>query len=148
MILTLFGISPKEGNVAPIIAGTLIAATTVITLVSSILVAVGWYSTVSERMQEIGILRFLGAPATYIFSLLLLETLLIAIPGATIGIALTYAGRWVMMFFLSDFVTQNIESKWWPIAGAISIGSALLGAMIPAWRAVKQEVIKVLSCEE
>jgi putative ABC transport system permease protein len=148
MILTLVGIRFKGGLVPAIAGGTIIAVTLVIFAVSLIFVIMGRYATVSARTQEIGILRFLGASSAYIFNLLLQETLLIAIPGTAVGIAMTYVGKWLMTLVLHDIVTLNIVHKWWPIAGAISVGSALLGAFIPAWRAIKLDVIQAISSEE
>jgi hypothetical protein len=44
-------------------------------------------------------------------------------------------------------LTQETVYKWWPIAGGISIAGALLGAIFPGWKAVKQDVIQALSYE-
>jgi putative ABC transport system permease protein len=36
---------------------------------------------------------------------------------------------------------------WWPIAGAIAIVGAMLGAVVPGIKAVKQDVTEALSYE-
>ena len=57
------------------------------------------------------------------------------IPGTTVGIAMAYGTRWLIQVALSDFMIQEIVYKWWPLAGAISAAGALLGAILPAWKA-------------
>jgi len=44
-------------------------------------------------------------------------------------------------------LTQEIVYSWWPIASGISVVGALLGAILPAWKAVKQDVIQALAYE-
>ena len=102
-----------------------------------------------ERTQEIGIFRFLGASSAYIFNLLFQESLIIAISGTTVGIAMAYGIKWfvnhVLAGILSGILTQVTVFEWWPIAGVISLLSDLLGAIVPSWKAVNQEVIRALS---
>jgi ABC-type antimicrobial peptide transport system permease subunit len=42
---------------------------------------------------------------------------------------------------------QAIVPTWWPIAGAIAVGAALLGALYPGWLAVRQDPIEALAYE-
>jgi putative ABC transport system permease protein len=44
-------------------------------------------------------------------------------------------------------LTQESVYVWWPVVGAISVVGALLGAILPGWKAVKQDVIQALSYE-
>jgi putative ABC transport system permease protein len=105
------------------------------------------YAEVLERTQEIGIFRFLGACSAYIFSLLFQESLIIAISGTTIGIAMTFGIKWFVnhVLDLPGILTQVTVYEWWPIARVISVVSDLLGAIVPAWKAVNQDVIQALS---
>jgi putative ABC transport system permease protein len=102
---------------------------------SFLIATVGRYVAVSKRAQDIGILRFMGASSSYILNLLFQETLLIVVPGTIVGIAMAYGTRWLIAFALSDFMVQETVYKWWPMAGAISGVGALLGAILPAWKA-------------
>ena len=86
------------------------------------------YTAVLERTREIGILKALGASFGYIPDLLFRETLVIALIGTGLGIAMTYETQWPMMHAVPASLTQETAYKWWPIAGAISITGALLGA--------------------
>ncbi len=116
-------------------------------IVGFIVVSMAMYTAVLERTREIGILKALGASSGYILNLLFRETLLIAVLGTIVGIIITYGTQWLMMHAVPASLTQETVYKWWPIAGAISVAGALLGAIFPGWKAVKQDVIQALSYE-
>jgi putative ABC transport system permease protein len=116
-------------------------------IVGFIVVSMAMYTAVLERTREIGILKALGASSGYILNLLFRETLLIAIIGTIVGIIMTYGTQWLMMHAVPASLTQETVYEWWPIAGAISVVGALLGAIFPGWKAVKQDVIQALSYE-
>ena len=116
-------------------------------IVGFIVVSMAMYTAVLERTREIGILKALGASSGYILNLLIRETMLIAVIGTVVGIIMTYGTQWLMMHAVPASLTQETVYKWWPIAGAISVAGALLGAIFPGWKAVKQDVIQALSYE-
>lgn len=116
-------------------------------IVGFLVVSMAMYTAVLERTREIGILKALGASSGYILSLLFRETLCIAIIGTVVGIIMTYGTQWLMMHAVPATLTQETVYEWWPIAGAISVVGALLGAILPGWKAVKQDVIQALSYE-
>jgi ABC-type antimicrobial peptide transport system permease subunit len=153
MILTLVGINygttsrPLDWP-ANAVGVIIVVLLWLVLAVSFVFVVIGWYTTVSERTQEIGILKVLGASSAYILNWLFQETLFIAIPGTIVGIAITYGTKWLIMYTLSDFLMQETVYKWWPIAGVISAIGALLGAFLGARKALRQDVIQALSYEE
>lgn len=116
-------------------------------IVGFIVVSMAMYTAVLERTRDIGILKALGAPSGYILDLLFRETLVIAVIGTGLGIAMTFGSQWLMMHAVPASLTQETVYRWWPIAGAISISGALLGAIFPGWKAVKQDVVQALSYE-
>jgi putative ABC transport system permease protein len=116
-------------------------------VVGFITVTMAMYTAVLERTQEIGILKALGASSGYILNLLFRETLLIAILGSVLGIAMTGGSKWLMMHAAPSSLTQETVYSWWPVASAVSITGALAGAIFPAWKAVKQDVIQALAYE-
>jgi putative ABC transport system permease protein len=81
-----------------------------------------------------------------VLSILLRETLLLAIIGTLVGIVLTYGAQALMRELPSNLVQETVYS-WWPIAGVIAIIGAMLGAVVPAMKAVKQDVTEALSYE-
>jgi putative ABC transport system permease protein len=116
-------------------------------IVGFIVVSMAMYTAVLERTREIRILKALGASSGYILNLLFRETLLIAIIGTVVGIIMTYGTQWLMLHAVPASLTQESVYKWWPIVGAISVVGALLGAIFPGWKAVKQDVIQALAYE-
>jgi putative ABC transport system permease protein len=116
-------------------------------IVGFLVVSMAMYTAVLERTREIGILKALGASSGYILNLLFRETLLIAIIGTVVGIIMTYGTQWLMLHAVPATLTQETVYEWWPMAGAISVVGALLGAILPGWKAVKQDVIQALSYE-
>ena len=146
LILTLVGIRykelPSELKFIEVVISLLLL---VVIAASFIYVTLARYAAVSERTQEIGIFRFLGASSAYIFNLLFQESLTIAVSGTAVGIAMAYGIKWFMNNVLAGILTQVTVYEWWPIAGVISVVSDLLGAIIPSWNAVNQDVIQTLS---
>lgn len=120
-------------------------------LASLVCVILARYAAVLERTQDIGIFRFLGASSAYIFKLLFLESLIVAISGTTVGIAMAYGMKWFMNHalagILAGILTQVTVYEWWPIAGAISVVSDLLGAILPSRKAIN-DVVKSLSYKQ
>ena len=116
-------------------------------IVGFIAVTMAMYTAVLERTREIGILKALGASSGYIMNLLFRETLLIAILGSVLGIAMTGGSKWLMMHAAPASLAQETVYRWWPIASGVSIIGALSGAILPAWKAVKQDVIQALAYE-
>ena len=116
-------------------------------VVGFIVVTMAMYTAVLERTREIGILKALGASSAYILNLLFRETLLIAILGSVLGIVMTDGSKWLMMHLAPASLTQETVYSWWPIASGVSVIGALLGAILPAWKAVKQDVIQALAYE-
>ena len=62
-------------------------------IIGFIVIFQAMYAAVMERTREIGILKSLGADKLYIVNVILRETLLIAIGGIILGIAVSYAAQ-------------------------------------------------------
>ncbi len=116
-------------------------------IVGFIVVFMAMYTAVLERTREIGILKAVGAGPGYILRILFRETLMLAVIGTIVGICLTYGTQWLMAHAVPATLVQETVYKWWPIAGAIAIVGALVGAVVPAIRAVNQDATEALSYE-
>ena len=114
-------------------------------LIGFLVVFLSMYTAVLERTREIGILKALGASPGFILNLLMRETALVAILGAGIGIGFSYLSREAIQAFAPGSLTQAIVPDWWPIAGAIAMGGALLGATYPGLKAARQDAIEALT---
>ena len=82
-----------------------------------------------------------------ILNILFRETLLLALLGSVVGIALTYGSQWLMRHVVSGSLVQETVYDWWPISAGIAIAGALLGAVVPGVKAVRQDVTEALSYE-
>lgn len=116
-------------------------------IVGFLVVFLSMYTAVLERTREIGVLKAIGASAGFILNVLLRETALLAVMGSILGIILTYGTRWLIMTFAPGTLIQAIVPDWWPIAAAIAIGGALLGAAYPGMKAARQDAIEALAYE-
>jgi len=112
--------------------------------VGFLVVFLSMYTAVLERTREIGILKALGASPAYILRILLAETALLAVIGSIVGIGFTYGTRGLMNTFVPTMTTV-IVPEWWPIASAIAITGALIGAIYPGLKAAKQDAIEALA---
>jgi putative ABC transport system permease protein len=112
-----------------------------------LVVALSMYMAILQRTREIGILKSLGGTRWFILELILAEALLMAIGGTLLGIALSYGTRYAIMQFVPASLPQAIVPEWWPIAGAIVLGAAVLGAIYPGTIAVRQDPIEALAYE-
>lgn len=116
-------------------------------LIGFLVVFLSMYTAVLERTREIGVLKALGASPGYILGILLRETAVLAIAGSILGILLTYGSSWIINSVIHGSLQQAIVPTWWPIAAAIAIVGAIIGALYPGLKAARQDAIEALSYE-
>ena len=104
------------------------------------------YAAVMERTREIGILKSLGAGKMYIVNVILRETLLIAIGGILLGVAVSYMAR-VVLHQKFQTLPILITREWLTRATIIAIIGSLLGAVYPALKAAQKDPIDALAYE-
>ncbi len=104
------------------------------------------YTAVMERTREIGILKSLGASKLYIVNTILRETLLVAVLGTLVGIAISYGTSHAI---LAKFPTLRviIQRDWIGYAALIAMVGAILGAVYPAYKAAQKDPIDALAYE-
>ena len=104
------------------------------------------YTAVMERTREIGVLKSLGASRSYIISLVLRETALIAAAGIALGVVSSFVLSALLnaRFPTLDFV---IDLPWVWRSIAIAFTGALLGAIYPAYKAASKDPIDALAYE-
>lgn len=110
-------------------------------------VSLSMYMAVLQRTREIGILKSLGATKGFVMGLILWEALVLGLGGTVFGILLSFVSRAVMRMIVPASLPQAIVPTWWPVAGLIAVGAALLGALYPGWLAVRQDPIEALAYE-
>jgi putative ABC transport system permease protein len=105
------------------------------------------YMAVLQRTREIGILKSLGASKAFVMGIILAEAFALGLGGTLVGIVLSFGTRWIMLTLMPASLPQAIVPSWWPIAGLIAMGAALLGALYPGMVAVRQDPIEALAYE-
>jgi putative ABC transport system permease protein len=116
-------------------------------VISFAVVALSMYMAVLQRTREIGILKAIGASKTFIVGLIVAESLLVGLGGTILGIIFSYGARTLLAKFVPSSLPQAIVVTWWPIAGGIVLGAALLGALYPGVSAARQDPIEALAYE-
>jgi len=127
----------------------LLAQAILILIVAGVAIAVSIYNSMSERRREIAILRALGARRATIFSIVLLEAVIICLFGAAAGLV---GGHVVVgltngaLYKASGFVIPafHIQPLEWYILGIAVILGALAG-LGPAFGAYRTDVAKNLA---
>jgi putative ABC transport system permease protein len=116
------------------------------TIIGFLVIFQSMYTAVLERTREIGILKSMGAGRFVIVSVVLRETMLLAIVGTILGVIATYVLRDVLH---ARFPTLSFQltSVWVANAVLIAMGGALLGALYPALKAARKDPIDALSYE-
>jgi putative ABC transport system permease protein len=108
-------------------------------------------STLNERRQEIAILRSIGAHRGTIFSLLMLEAVILAGGGVLLGTGLLYA----LLFAINPWIEQSyglylaIEAPSFyelKLMGSILVIACVVGA-VPALRAYRQSLVDGMSVQ-
>ena len=111
------------------------------------------YTSVMERIREIGTMKAIGAQKGFILALFLSEALIIGVFGATLGIGLGIAGGFVLVagFAGQDpgssgltpvFLPADLASVW-----GLSVGLSILAGSYPAWKASRLPPIVALRRE-
>lgn len=129
--------------------------------IAVLIASIGIFNTmtmaVTERAQDIGIMKAIGAHPSAIRRIFLLESGLIGLFGAVIGIIVSYvlsiavntALPILIQSFLEEKVPADFRFSLIPpllvvIAAVISLGVAILSGSRPAKRATKVDVLRAL----
>ncbi len=111
------------------------------------------YTSVMERIREIGTMKAIGAQNSFILSLFLSEAVMIGMFGATLGLLLGIAGGYVLIagFAWQDpgssgltpvFLPADLASVW-----VLSVGLSVIAGSYPAWKASRLPPIMALRRE-
>lgn len=113
--------------------------------ISTLVVLLAMYTTVTERTRQIGILKSLGMSSATIAWVIEQEALLLSVLGVALGLVLTFAARFALM--RSSSLNVEIEPRWILVATLISVLGGTVGALFPALRAARQDAVDALSYE-
>jgi putative ABC transport system permease protein len=116
-------------------------------LIGAAVASLSMYMAVQQRTREIGILKSLGASKPLVIRIILMEAFCLGLGGSVLGIGFSFLSRWLLAKLVPASLPQAIVPEWWPIAGAIAMGAAILGALYPGVLAAGQDPIEALAYE-
>ncbi len=99
--------------------------------------------SVSERTDEVGLLKAIGASRRQILVIFLLEAALLSIVGGALGLLSGTALVWVGNVL---YPAVEIVTPWWAVAAvmALSLVTGVLFGVLPAWRAAELDPVAAL----
>jgi putative ABC transport system permease protein len=114
-------------------------------VVSSLVVMLAMYTTITERTREIGILKAMGASRSYIVGIIEKEAILISFIGLVAGFAISLLAG----YLINKTYGLVFEYSWtWTlVAAVIGVLGAIIGALYPAWRASNLDPVNALAYE-
>lgn len=120
----------------------------VLLLSAALSVFIGLYHAVREREGDLAMLRMLGAPPARVAGLVLAEALWLALLGSALGLALghglTHLLGWVLEAERSLALSGAVLVPAVLALPLLAAGLALLAAALPAWRAYRVDVLRLL----
>ncbi len=99
---------------------------------------------VSQRTNEVGLLKAVGAAPKQIITLFLTEAALLSLFGALIGLGAGLIGSWLVSYFYPDL---NLTPPLWAVVAGVGVAMAtgLLFGILPARRAAQLDPVLALA---
>jgi putative ABC transport system permease protein len=121
----------------------------IIAIVSAISIFIFLFKSLKERKYELALMRVMGGSKTNLFTMIILEGLILALIGFLVGILLSHGAMEVMATYLkSDYRYSFTGWRWlsseWGLLG-LSLLIGFLAAVIPAFQASKTDINRTLS---
>ena len=112
-------------------------------VVSSLVVMLAMYTTITERTREIGILKAMGASRGYIVGIIEKEAILISLIGLLAGFVISLLAGYLI--HKAYGLVFEYSWAWALVAAAIGVIGGILGALYPAWRASNLDPVNALA---
>lgn len=132
-------------KILSLIAG-LVAATSLLGMITMML------STIKQREREIAVLRAVGAPARFIFSLIQIEVIGIVVAGIVLGISFFWGGMLISEPIISELygltLTTNPLTLSTGLYSLIILFIAIIFACLPAGMVYRQSLRQGLTIKE
>jgi putative ABC transport system permease protein len=105
--------------------------------------------SVLERTRELGLLRAVGMTRRQLRATIRWESVIIALFGTILGLAVGVLGGWGMVTAFEDEGFEVFQVPYGTIAmvGVLAAGLGLLAALLPAWRASRLNVLAAIHTE-
>jgi predicted permease len=114
-----------------------------------LLAAIGLYGllafSVSARTREFSVRRALGAPASNVVAMVLLQGARLAVAGVALGVSLSYAAGRSLEALLAGVSPADVPTL--VAAVSICLCGMVIGSLVPAVRAVRVDPIEAMRVE-
>ena len=120
----------------------------IIIIVSAFSIFIALYNSLKDRKYELAVMRTLGAGKWKLFTMVILEGVLLAAIGMVLGLLLSHIGMEVFSDYLKEAYRYSfsgkmfLQTEYLLIAGALLLG--FVSAVIPALRAYGTDISKTL----
>jgi len=114
-------------------------------VVSSLVVMLAMYTTITERTREIGILKAMGASRGYIVGIIEKEAILISVIGLIAGFVVSLVAGFLI--HKAYGLVFEYSWRWAAVAAVIGVVGGILGALYPAWKASNLDPVNALAYE-
>ena len=128
----------------------LIALAFIFIFVSGLSVFISLYNSLKERKFELAQMRVMGASASLLLGMVMLEGVLIAVIGYVLGIFLSHTGMWVVSGMLQESYNYTfsgffyfLPNELWLMLGSLFVG--VLASLLPAVQAYRTDISRTLS---
>jgi len=121
----------------------------IIVFVSGLSIFISLFDSLRDRRYELALMRVMGASRSTLFTLIILEGILLAAIGFLIGIALSHGGMEILANFMKSAYRYSfsgmvfLKEEIYLLLGALSIG--ILAAIIPAIQASRTDISETLT---
>ncbi|MEM9051650.1 MAG: FtsX-like permease family protein [Bacteroidota bacterium] len=120
-----------------------------ILILGAVSIFVSMINSLKDRAFELALIRSMGASKAQVFSLIIIESLLLGGIGIFVGLIVSHSGVSLLNQFATDqfgISVNLLQLSSGEFATIITtIGLCFLAALLPAWQTVKIDVSKVLS---
>ncbi|HKV39575.1 MAG TPA: FtsX-like permease family protein [Blastocatellia bacterium] len=114
-------------------------------VISTLVILLAMYTTITERTREIGILKSMGASKTFIVMSIEKEAVMMSALGVVFGFVISIVARYCIE--ATTRLKIDIEPKWVLISVAIGLLAGMAGALYPAFSAANVDPVEALSYE-
>ncbi len=120
-----------------------------IALISAITIFIVLYKSMRERKYELALIRVMGSSRTSLFSLIIIEGMILTAIGYIVGLVLSHVGMGLLAGSLKSsykysFTGYHFMKEEFYLMG-VSLTIGILAALIPAMSAAKMDIHKTLS---
>lgn len=121
----------------------------ILIVVSALSIFISLYNSLKERKYELAVMRVLGSNRTRLFSLILLEGVLIAVIGTILGVGIAHAGMYFVANGMEGSYKYSFSAfRFFKEEGMLAIGALIIGivaAIIPAIKASRTNIHETLN---